>query len=485
MVLYGLQRIIRRLACLSALCFAASCASPDWASIQDIASGPIYPDYRDVTVPAGIAPLNFCYTSNVAAKAVTTFSAGNLQFRFRGPAVEWKECRWRRLVAAATDGEISVNSTVAGNWKIFVSPDEMDYGITYRLVKPGYERYGRMGLYERSLSDFSEKPLIVNNEFEGCINCHEVNKADPDYSSVHVRGAHGATLIGAGGPLEAFDTKTDSTLASCVYPYWHPSGRYIAYSTNVTKQAFHVAPPKDIEVYDLKSDLQVYDTQTATLISAPSIKDSEWFESFPAFSPDGNTLYFTRAQARNIPEKVTDMHYSLCAVSFNPRTGSIGSDVRTLFEGPFSIATPRPSYDGRFLMFTVSDYGTFPIWHHEADLWLLDLATGEARSLDDANSQDTESWHNWSSNSRWFLFSSRRDDGRFTRLYLAHMAEDGTVGKPFMLPQKHPYEYYRDLMFSYNVPTFVSKPSPFGGRAVDRAILSPERRKMGFRWSDR
>jgi hypothetical protein len=57
------------------------------------------------------------------------------------------------------------------------------------------------------------------------------------------------------------------------------------------------------------------------------------------------------------------------------------------------------------------------------------------------------------------VFSSRRDDGRFTRLYLAHYAGDGHFDKPFMLPQKDPS--YNDLRLkSYNVPEFLRTESP-------------------------
>ncbi len=50
-----------------------------------------------------------------------------------------------------------------------------------------------------------------------------------------------------------------------------------------------------------------------------------------------------------------------------------------------SLTFPKPSFDGKYLMYTLSDYGTFSIWHHESDLWLMDLATGESRPLDEVN----------------------------------------------------------------------------------------------------
>ena len=58
------------------------------------------------------------------------------------------------------------------------------------------------------------------------------------------------------------------------------------------------------------------------------------------------------------------------------------------------------------------------------------------------------------SNVRWVVFSSRRQDGRYTRLYLAHFDGEGHFGKPFLLPQKsHAHNVLR--LKSYNVPEFV------------------------------
>ena len=174
-------------------------------------------------------------------------------------------------------------------------------------------------------------------------------------------------------------------------------------------------------------------------------------------------------------------------VSFDPETGTIGEDVEMIVDAAAeggSICFPKPSYDGRYLMYTLCDYGTFPIWHHESDLWLLDLETGQRRRLDEVNSPDTDSYHNWSSNSRWFVFSSRRDDGLFTRLYIAHFGANGVAGKPFLLPQRDPKNYYEDLFRSYNVPEFVTGPVPLDRIRAQKAINSSERLPFGFRQYD-
>ena len=450
--------------------------------------GPLWPDYMNVTVPVGIAPLNFCYTASDGPVPVTTFTYEDMSISIKGREVVWKEKEWKRLLEAAKGGDIIVKSSVLDEaWTIHVSEDEIDYGINYRLLAPGYEVYSKMGIYQRSLADYKEKALIENTQFDGCVNCHAYNRGNPENYSLHIRGQHGATLLNIDGQMQAYNTKTDSTLGFCVYPYWHPDGNHIAYSSNNTRQGFHVLADKLIEVFDLDSDLQVYDVRANTLISAASIKKAEVWETFPAFSADGKTLYFCAATPRPIPAETDQIRYNLCSVSFDPVTGCIGSEIDTLVfaEGlGKSVSFPKPSYDGKFLVYTLSDYGNFSIWHHEADLWILDLATGESRPMSKANSADTESYHGWSSNSRWMMFSSRRDDGLYTRLYFTHIDENGQESKPFMLPQKHPLHYYSYMNRSYNVPEFVTGPVDMDRINAEKLINSDDRIPFGFRMSE-
>ena len=126
-------------------------------------------------------------------------------------------------------------------------------------------------------------------------------------------------------------------------------------------------------------------------------------------------------------------------------------------------------------MYTQTDYGYFSIWHPEADLWLMDLQTGATRPMTEVNSNRAESWHNWSADSHWFLFTSRRENGLYTQIYLAAIGKDGKATKPFLLPQRHPKQYYRELMYSFNTPDFTSKPVDYDSRETARRINGQER----------
>ncbi len=453
----------------------------------------IYPDYVDVTVPAQIAPLNFAMADDAASLidvVATGEKGGNIHVQ--GEYADFDEAEWKELLQQNIGSKIwfEVSAKTDGGWTTFrkfsisVSGDEIDYGIAYRKLAPGYEVFSKMGIYERNLSNFDETAVLENTQFDGCLNCHEFNKCNPEGLTMHIRGDHSATLIRTQGGIEALNTKTDSTLGFCVYPYWHPSGKFIVYSTNTTRQMFHSMPEKIIEVFDLESDLQVYDIQKKELILSNSVMLADSWETYPTFSPDGKTLYFCTAPKVDIPSELKEVRYSLCKASFNSETGKVGEDVDTLVSVRTtgkSVTFPKPSYDGRYLMYTLCDYGCFSIWHHEADLFLLDLKTGESRALSSANSSDTDSYHNWSTNSRWFVFSSRRDDGQFTRLYLSHIGADGKESKPFMLPQKNPKKYYAELMLSYNVPEFVTAPIKFDRMDAVEKINSAERTALKVR----
>jgi hypothetical protein len=98
-----------------------------------------------------------------------------------------------------------------------------------------------------------------------------------------------------------------------------------------------------------------------------------------------------------------------------------------------------------------------------------------------ANSGDTESFHNWSTNSRWLVLSSRRDDGLFTRPYFCHVDAKGKVSKAFMLPQRNPRSFYRDRFLSFNVPDFIISPTRFDGHQASRIINEDSRKNFEVR----
>lgn len=273
----------------------------------------------------------------------------------------------------------------------------------------------------------------------------------------HLRARHGGTVLIDGDEIDFLQTQTDRTISALVYPSWHPSGRFVAFSVNKTTQDFH--PTQRTEVFDLASDVVVYDIEAQTILTTPPIFSQSDFETFPSFSADGKTLYFCSGAACPMPDSIQSLRYSLCSISFDPETKSFGRQVDTLYNAEtqgLSVSFPRVSPNGKYLMCTLSSYATFPIWHKDADLYLIDLEKGESICLDQVNSEYADSYHSWSSDSRWVVFSSRRLDGLYTRPFFVYINENGEAAKPFLLPQKKIAGYYTELMKSYNIPEFIT-----------------------------
>lgn len=475
---------------LMGLCLGACSSGPVTIDKESDSLPEIIPDYKEVTIPVNIAPLNFGLSEKTEPikQAIARFTSSDYTFQ-----VEMKkgtfpipESDWKTLVEKSAGGafEVQVIAREKDEWigyrpfTIYVSPDSIDAYLAYRRIEPGYELWKELGIYQRDLSTYDETPILENMQTGGnCMNCHSFCNRRADRFLFHMRQKFGGTYIVEGDRVEKLTTKTPETLSDLVYPSWHPEGRFVAFSVNKTQQLFHDNDRNRIEVYDMLSDVVVYDTETHEIITSPLLFRKEAFETFPSFSPDGKTLYFCTAEAQKMPEDFKEVKYSLCAVSFDSEKRTFGLEVDTLYSAPKqgkSVSFPRVSPDGHYLMYTLSDYGNFSIWHKEADLYLIDLRTGKHRRLKEVNSRDVESYHSWSSNGRWFVFSSRRNNGLYTRPYFAHISEDGTIAKPFLMPQKDK-DYYLNMMQSYNIPEFISsrvdiKPRSFVNVAKEPGI---------------
>lgn len=402
---------------------------------------------------------------------------------------------------------------------ITVSGDSIDPYISYRLISPSYVTYEDLTLNQRCLENFDESliygNMIHNDEANGqCINCHHAQWYNPNRIQFHVRQYLGGTVIAYDGDLRKVNLKTDSTISAGVYPTWHPTKPWIVYSTNSTGQSFHTRDIQKIEVQDTKSNLIFYDLERNEVL--PITRDTTDFDCFPCWSPDGKYIYYVSGHWDAFGEANPDyelikyykqMQYNLYRMPFDEQTRTFGPR-ELLYDAALrnrSVTLPRVSPDGHWLMFTQGRFGIFHIWHSDADLYMMDLtkavpepepavshviqhshATAQAEQISDIelankadsireaegslipmpesiynitdlNSDEVESWHGWSSNQCWVIFSSRRVDGNFTRPFIAHFDGKGHFSKPFELPQDNP-QYHRQFLRSYNIPEFLSGP---------------------------
>lgn len=466
-----------------------SCSVPEGAR-ESGEEAKIFPDYKGVVIPPNISPLDFKIL-NDGERYVTTISGENAgTITVRGRDVKLPSKEWKALVEANKGSDIvyTVNVKRKGEWlrpaqfKGTVAEDPIDDYMVYRLLAPSYEFYTAFSIRQRNLSTGEDREVYNNRmhynpKEQQCMNCHQFQNYRTENWQMHVRQVLGGTLIVTGDESRKVNLKTDSTMSAGVYPAWHPTEKLIAYSVNRTRQFFHEKNIQKLEVQDPLSDLILYDVDKNEVSKVAA--DPLAFETFPAWSPDGKTLYYSSARQPEIATLPSDsiaicfdqIRYDLMRKSFDPSTKSFGPEelVYDAKSQDLSAMEARISPDGRFLLFSLGGYGTFHIWHRDSDLWVMDLESGESRPLTEANSNDADSFHNWSSNGRWIVFTSRRDDGLFTRVYFSYFDREGNAHKPFMLPMND-LSGHKDEVYSYNVPEFCVEPIRQSVKDLSRMI---------------
>jgi len=399
--------------------------------------------------------------------------------------------KWRRLLEEQKNDSVLVKVSVlkGGNWynyrpfAFYVSGEKIDPYLSYRLIEPGYEVWNKLQIAQRNLESFKETVIIDNNMVDGgCINCHIYSGRDPSVSFFHLRHREGGTMVQKNGVFRKLNTVTDSTISAGVYGSWHPGNRFIAFSTNVIIPEFHSINNLRLEVYDTISDVIIADLEKDEIMKPSLLSRKDCFETFPVFSPDGRKLYFCSAKETKMPANFSSVKYSLCSIDFNPDEISFGTSVDTLVSSNITgktISHPKPSPNGRYILYTSFDYGNFPVWHREADLSLLRLSDMSIDTLPAVNSAHADSYHSWSSCSRWFVFASKRDNGMYGKLYFTHISEEGICGKPFLLPQKDP-DFYDFYLKSYNIPEMADGPVPYSPAVVEKAFRQLVAEPMKF-----
>lgn len=437
-----------------------SCSPKIPEAAADGGAAVIFPDYAGVTVPRGIAPLNF-KVCQAAEKSIAVLESQDSRIVVKGPGIKMRISEWRNLTAGPDSISVTVFTRTAGRWfrhepfSIHLNDDPIDAYLCYRRIFPGYGAYRAMGIYQRDLTTFKET-LIFGHEDAGgarknatCINCHAFSSCDPSTMHLHIRGKLGGTLIG--GNVYNLKNPTEGG-PNPTYVNWSHDGKFIAYSAEKVKQWFNSSSGDILEVADVSSEILIYDVDENVIRTQPAI-DSTRMVLMPVFAPGTDRIYYCSAQPQ---DSVANVRYGLYSIAFDPASGLCYGESRCeISPDEGSISFPRISYNGRYLIYSMADHGYFHAWHKDSGLYILDLETGNHRAIDEINSDDSESCHSWSLSDRWIVFGSRRNDGLHTLPYVAHIDEAGNCSKPFLLPQQDP-EYYRMNLFSFNLPEFTS-----------------------------
>ncbi len=481
---------------LAALSRGSAAAAPDPNCERVDRPARLQPDYGGSAIPPNIAPLNFAIREpGVAFRVRLSSRQGDaIEIGSRDGVIKIPPQRWRSLLEANRGQTLCVDVFVRdpqGRWRQFpritnlIAPDDIDECLVYRKMNVTHlHTRSEIAIYCRQLSSFRESVVLSSRSYEGdCVNCHTFCRNCPDQMLMGVRSEKygNATLLVSGGVVRRLEAKFG-------YTSWHPSGRLAVYAVNNIPMVYHTAQNEMRDTVDLDSLLAVFHCDQGRAEVVPKLAQKEWLETWPAWSGDGKYLYFCRApklwpaHTVNPPLEHEQVKYDLVRIAYDITTDTWGQieTVLSAQQAGKSIGMPHVSPDGRWLSCCLFDYGYFPTWKQESDLYLIDLQAPHpegqfpCRRLE-INSDQSESWHTWSSNSRWLVFSSKRLQGIFTRLFLSYVDADGKVYQPLLLPQEDP-GFYESCLLTYNTPELVSGPP----QAVGEALAGVFRRGHGL-----
>ena len=444
-------------------------------------------------VPPNIAPLNFLVDD--VEDVVAEFQVQNSKLNFGGSdnKVQIDEKEWHELLAEAKGKSLSVRvyTKKDGKWlaykpfSIDVAEEDIDPYVSFRVLPPTFVGYDELSIRQRNLTNFEETTIYNNRQIshglEGqCINCHSYQNYGTSNMMFHTRMQNPGTMIVSDGELIFVNLKADGMISAAAYNSWHPFLPIIAFSTDHTMQSFHTRDITKVEVMESASDLVIYDVKKNRVQVV--LNDSTEWELFPSWSPDGKYLYYCSAHYEyqqgyedtdELLKNYKQLQYNLYRLSFDADSMAFGEpeliyDARSKNR---SAVQPRVSQDGRYVLLAEGPNGLFHIWHTSAEIEILDLQTGELLDTKTMNSPLPESYPSFSSNDRWIMFESRRDDGNYTRTYFAYFDKQGKVHKPFMMPAEDP-EYFRLLLRSWSRPEFMKEPVRITPRQFYEKILT-------------
>lgn len=458
---------------------------------QSTSAADVFPDNDGATIPPNIAPMNFRIDTEADAYITHIYSDHDKEgIVVDGKNVDIDIDKWKALLDGAKGSYIytEIYTKNGGQWTQFpaiknmVAEENADEFVTYRLIQPSYIDYEDMYICQRNITCFDEEIIYDNKSFSEdestgqCVNCHSCQDYNREgRTQMHLRQNMGGTLISDGDKVHKINLKTDSILSAGVYPAWHPTLPLIAYSVNSTGQVFHTRDTQKVEVIDYGSDMILYDINSNRVFDIDC--DPDEYETFPAWSPDGKTLYYCSAYHHQTTDDIDNelnsaydsLYYNIYARDFDSKTMKFG-ERRLVFDAASigkSASQPRVSPDGSTLLFTLADYGQFHIWHHTARLHTIVLSPAgdifTETSMSTQQDDQQASFHSWSSNGRWILFASRRIDGNYSRLYIAYYDTDGKMHKPLLLPQERA-DLNDELFRSFNAPEWMVRPVEISDR---------------------
>jgi Flp pilus assembly protein TadD len=406
--------------------------------------------------------------------------------RWRPAETDWAEIKRRSVERDAQVAIVGVGpdekAVSAASVRIRTSSDPVGDSIFYREVPLPFitavQDPSRIRWRFGAIDSETAPPIVLEN-LPVCGNCHSFSSdasvlgLDVDYAndkgSYAVLPVSSQIVMNDEKIISWSDYKKDDGEATYgLLSQVSPDGRYVV--STVKDRAVFVATP-GIEFsqlfFPIKGILVVYDTRTGKYQALPGADDPAFVQSNPTWSPDGKSIVFARSKAyqkdsianatsvllseKDVPEFVEDRQsfkFDLYRIPFNDGRGGRAEPIAGASNNGKSNYFAKFSPDGKWIVFCKAE--NYMLLMPDSELYIIPAAGGEARRLR-ANTRLMNSWHSWSSNGRWLVFSSKANTP-YTQLFLTHIDENGDSTPPVVL------ERFTGADRAANIPEFVNLP---------------------------
>lgn len=348
-------------------------------------------------------------------------------------------------------------------------PSENVKGVIKPLAK------GAVPLIDWRLRSLSrDRSRIVLRDMPSCANCHSFS-ADGKKMGIDVDGPEGDKGAYAIVDVEpeividnehvmtwnAYPDKTEGLNTLGFLARISPDGRYSIATVN---EALFVRNFKDFRFnqvfFPTRGILAVYDTETDQVRALPGADDPNFVHCNAVWSPDGKMLVFSRAAAKDPydtskPQATysgdpneTQIQYDLYRIPFNDGRGGTAVPIDGAVNNGMSNSFPKISPDGKWIVWVKAANGQ--LMRKDSKLWIMPFAGGEGREMR-CNTSLMNSWHSFSPNSRWLVFSSKSRTP-YTQMFLTHIDEDGNDSPAILI------ENSTAANRAVNLPEFVNTP---------------------------
>ena len=357
-----------------------------------------------------------------------------------------------------------------------VAEHPADNAVIYRRVAPPFYSKKTPNMFVRDVREKTDR-VFLGSRRRYCFNCHTFSSKSGTrgklalqvrYSGRRDLDHHTFFSVYDIDRREGRRTILPFKIQMTTWMSWSPDETLLAFSGNQQITAYLPITLETQSIGQPSSDIGVYDLAAQRAALLPGASDDNTLELYPYWTPEGDALVYSSAPAGRHP---IHTQYELMVIRYNHGKG--GQPV-ALLPPPNEGEKPRSSYfarfspDGRWLSWVSSDYGS--LIKASSDIYLFDWKNRtkpgtRPKKLASNAPFAADSWHSWSSNSRWLVFASKRDDGVFARLYLTHINDNGDASPAVRLPLNDP-----TVRISFNIPEFVRDVPPVDDRDLFRGV---------------